>query len=975
MFWLFLLAVILVIILFTRSDKRKQSETDQQLAARNEQWAQFIASYALVAKSAKERALLQRMLDDIAAQNLAGQRQLAAQEAHLEEAYPETQDDTSKQQVQQPVTQTTPVQAAQPAAASTTTNYTMPEIQMDNASLLLYFGAFLFVAAVGLFIAFGGADGSVRTLLVFLLAAVFYAGGIWVYKTKPKLEQAGVAFVSIGIVIAPLVGAAAYLYIFDKANGPTIWLITSVACMALYVHALKVLRNPIISYLLIFTFLSLFESGVSIINAPIYYYGWALAAVGIILQVTNRYFSLWPELKEPTAVSAQVFLPVALISSVIMAGNNGVTQVGVSFIFATAFYGLMALDGTEEEKEINTGLAQISANVAVATLTYGLTESIKQTAVSLIVFAILQGLVVLVNKNKTGLIYNFATITILGSVASIGASINYSNILLIAVAAGALISFAIYLKQARGDAYGLSSLALISLPYIYGQLYAAPSLKAAPQALIGLGVLLALLAGYVLIARRAPDEQIKQFAQGSFIIAATTVIIGSLFAGPILVLAVSIASLLCFVVIAETEKTYIWADGASIFLLVAMARAWPDKSAFLIATASSLAILIIMALRYRREFLRWVGTFVWLALPIAMGQAAVWGSWGNQAYAWAYVVATIGLIIARSIARGVIFFSSKIPLMAYARNQSLSYVIGYSTAAAASVVISLNSKHSQTDTTIILVIMMCLSWILSKVVEKRVDILAIEPILAQLALLSLIRPEVAGAKLTLWILSSSSLAVVSYLISLYAEKSDSNDHDIIYSVEASILSAFLAPAAYFFTDHHLWSVALSLFVAGALCLHFTLDKRQSDREWAGAVIALSAMLFLQSFGIEELQAYVHVVIATLGIYAYWRAIRGEQKESENYIWATLIAATVPLALQALSGKSGGLYGWWLLIEQVVIMLIGMALGKGFVTRWGLFVATGAVLYQLRNLGYLALGVLALVLIGIAVYSLQKHSDK
>jgi len=57
------------------------------------------------------------------------------------------------------------------------------------------------------------------------------------------------------------------------------------------------------------------------------------------------------------------------------------------------------------------------------------------------------------------------------------------------------------------------------------------------------------------------------------------------------------------------------------------------------------------------------------------------------------------------------------------------------------------------------------------------------------------------------------------------------------------------------------------------------------------------------------------------------------------------------------------------------MLIGMALGKGFVARWGLFVATAAVLYQLRNLGYLALGVLALVLIGIAVYSLQKHNDK
>ncbi len=979
MFWLFLLAVILIVVFSSMSGKQKQKEINQQLAARNEQWAEFVMSYAIVAKTAKERALLQRMLDDIAAQNLAASRQLPAppnsETNNVEHTSEDDQASIKDETPYLPTAKATSLQTTQPTTASATTSYSLPEVQMDNASVLLYFGAFLFVASVGLFIAFGGANGSIRTLLVLLLAAVFYCAGIWVYRTKPKLKQAGVAFVSIGIVIAPLVGAAAYLYIFDKANGPIIWLLTSVFCLALYLHALRVLRSPIIGYLLIFTFLSLFESGVSIIDVPVYYYGWALATVGILLQLANRYIKLWPELKEPTAFTAQVFLPLAVISSIIMAGQNGVTQVGISFLFAVAFYGLSLLDGPAEEQEINAGLSQLSANAAVGTLTYGFTNSIKSVSIGLIAFAVLQAIIVLLAKKDSLLMGNFASITMVTAIAAIGAAINFHNVLLITAGATSLISFAIYLKQQRGDAYGLGSLALISLPYIYGQLVATPKMNGVSQASFGMVVLAGLLLTYALHVRKVVDKSIIEFAQGSFVAAAAVVMVGSLFANSITALACAIGISLMFVVIAEIDKAYIWADASSVLLLFAMARAWPDKHDFLIATTSSLIVLIILALRYRRELLRWAGTIVWLFLPIAMGQAALWGSWGPDAYGWAYLVATVGLVIARAIARGVIFFSSKIPVLAYARNQSLSYVIGYSVAAPVAVICSLNSSNSRTETTIILGALIIISWTLSKFVEKRIDIMAIVPILAQLALLSLIRPQVGGTKLTVWVLCSSALAVASYLVSVYAEKSNSNEHDIIYSVESSILAAFIAPAAYFFSEDNIWPIALSVLIAGLLCMHFTLDKRQSDREWSGGIIALSIMLLMQSLGVKELQAYVHVVVATFAIYAYWRATRGETQESDNYIWATLITATLPLTLQALRGQSGGVYGWWLLIEQVAIMLIGMALGKGFVARWGLFVATAAVLYQLRNLGYLALGVLALVLIGIAVYSLQKHNDK
>ena len=57
------------------------------------------------------------------------------------------------------------------------------------------------------------------------------------------------------------------------------------------------------------------------------------------------------------------------------------------------------------------------------------------------------------------------------------------------------------------------------------------------------------------------------------------------------------------------------------------------------------------------------------------------------------------------------------------------------------------------------------------------------------------------------------------------------------------------------------------------------------------------------------------------------------------------------------------------------MLIGMSIGKRIVTMWGLYVAVGAILYQLRGLGWAALTFLAIFLIGLAVFKIQKYTDK
>jgi hypothetical protein len=130
---------------------------------------------------------------------------------------------------------------------------------------------------------------------------------------------------------------------------------------------------------------------------------------------------------------------------------------------------------------------------------------------------------------------------------------------------------------------------------------------------------------------------------------------------------------------------------------------------------------------------------------------------------------------------------------------------------------------------------------------------------------------------------------------------------------------------------------------------------------------------MEFLGVRNPQAYSHVLVALFAVYAYWRHVRQEESKADEYIQLALATATIPLILQALTGAAGGLYGWWLLLEQIVIMLLGMTLNKRFMTMWGLYVALGAVLYQLRNLGWAALTVLALFIIGFAVRKLQKYN--
>jgi hypothetical protein len=409
----------------------------------------------------------------------------------------------------------------------------------------------------------------------------------------------------------------------------------------------------------------------------------------------------------------------------------------------------------------------------------------------------------------------------------------------------------------------------------------------------------------------------------------------------------------------------------SVLSLLPIIRSYEGGSILFYATIYALLLNIVLAVRYRLEVFRWIGSLVWFITPVALNSAFNF-SWEAEAFTIAYFVVAIGFLVARSIARGVMFISAKIPLAAYDRNKSLSYVVGYATSLFVLFATSLWAQNSQLYTTVALLVIMLLLHGIAVYIEKQRSIILLQPLLTQAFIVSFIRPDGTVTLINIYAVAATLAAAAWYwYVTDVMKDSDAQLHEYLRQIA---LGTTYIPAFASFSVGVAAVMPVSLAVAGITTLHFARSYTQVGREWAGAVIAISVMWFMQYLNVSELQAYTHVLAFLFAIYAYWRYVREEYDASTSYIWVTLAVATVPLALQALSTDSGGLYGWWLLLEQVFFLLVGLSINNKIITFWGLYVAIAAVLYQLRDLGWAALTILALTIIGIAIYQINKSGD-
>ena len=959
---LLIVALILITILIVRAIYKPKIDQEKSLTIegstnRDYGWIKFIQDYKSVAKTSSEKTLIDRMLSDIKSNGwLLPGDQVVKQDAPAIIIGPESVNNQSIAQVNSNIILPSKVKSKS-------------QIQLDNASLLLYFGAFLFVASTGLFVVFGGIPGGLRIFIVSLVAAIMYCSGIWLFKNKPKLKQAGMAFAGIGMAITPLIGLTAYNYLFNKSHATTIWFLTSIISLGLYAHSLIVIRKPLINYILIFTFLSLFESGISIINAPIYYYGWMLAAVGILLSLIGRIKGIWPDFAESTWYSSAVFLPLAVLVSLALAPSRGFLQLGISLILAAGYYGVEILYTKDITKATNAAIAHISFNLGISAILYAYSHSLPIMAAGIIVLSVIQvGLILFITKESI-MSKNFATIILTTQIVTVFLSWQKINIMLFSLVALLSTSTLIWLKQKRYDSYFIAALSLMFVPILYGHYYLTIPYTIQQITLLLLAALLIQLAVF-LVVKNSISKTDSKIADYAYFVSSLIVIVASLMTGHWFSVYISIFVSLTALLIAQRYKHREWAVISGVFVAIPLILGTQSSGAFLATNIAALVLNILISLYYRTEPNRWFSTILWLLLPISLGNGVLGSSWSINTFAWVYLLVMFILVISRAIARGVLFLSDHVPVVSYARSASISYVLGYSLATIVTVALSLFNNSNWIYSSLILSILTILIWIISRYIEKQNKILILIPVFIQIVILSLLRPSSQSNIINLYLLISIAVSVVGYIINSFIKIKD--EVSLNYKI-GSLITIFIAPVSVLFIQSTYWPMPLGLIVAGLLVFNYIGNQRQNYRELTLGIVTIGIFWLMGFWGIHAVQAYSHVLVVQFALYAYWRYSRKEVKQSDSYIYVMLATATIPLVVQALASQAGGLYGWWLLLEQVLFMVIGMTIGKRFVTLWGLYVAVGAVLYQLRNLGWAALTVLAVFLIGLAIHKIQKNS--
>lgn len=954
---IFLLLLALLVLVFVRGNQRPKDGASSRGDVSGDaaaELAHLIAGYEVRAKTKAEKQLVQSMLEDLEARGFIARNDVMRE--------------VGKAMPPAPVYEEMDVLQARGAASSAVRKST--SVQLDNVSILLYLGAFLFIASVGLFVAFSGFSGSLRTVAVAVVALVLYFGGVWLNHHMPRLAQAGLAFAGIGMGTVPFVGLAAYSFVLHASSGALVWLLTSLVCLMLYAHALITLRRPLLNYVLIFTILSLVESSVSVINAPIYYFGWGLSLLGILMAVLGRYRRLNGIFRASADNSARVFVPLAAVTALLLAGSHGTGQLGVSLLIAAVYYLFEFVYGNPTELVLNAAVAQGSSIAAAGMIAHGIHPGLVTAAVAVMIVSTLQVLAILLWPKKTELATNFASIVIAANVVALFLGARSPKLIVLGLVALIASAIIVWLKQVRVDAYGVVAVAWMLLPLAFGQLYLSSRLSMSQQAYLSLAALAVQFAVVFLLYRRSNGEW-QRASKLLFAASCAIVLLVAAFATPLACMIVSVAVAASLVLVSELAHEPVWAVMAGFAAVVPLAKLPDDPMWFAGGSAVALLANLGLALRYRQELTRWLASALWLIFPVASGSGFI-GHWTPAEFGWAYLVVCVGFVLARMVARGVVFLSTKTPVASYDRSASLAYVTGYTISGLAAVLVSLPSGASQLHTSLILTATGLLVWWLAVRVERQTALFVLLPLFAQALLLSAFRPVAATAQLDWYLLAAITVALFGYFAPLLSDQDNAWRMAI---QQGSLFGGLVAPLSFLFTGNTHLLMPIGLLAFTGMLYHYANKQGQSTRELIGSLGLLGLWWIMWFFGVRNLQAYTHVLALLFAVYAYWRYVRNERAASDQYLLVMLATATLPLILQALSGTAGSIYGWWLLLEQIFFMLFGMVIRRRFVIWWGLFVAVGAVMYQLRHLGWAALTVLALFLIGLAVYLLQKQNNQ
>ncbi len=205
----------------------------------------------------------------------------------------------------------------------------------------------------------------------------------------------------------------------------------------------------------------------------------------------------------------------------------------------------------------------------------------------------------------------------------------------------------------------------------------------------------------------------------------------------------------------------------------------------------------------------------------------------------------------------------------------------------------------------------------------------------------------------------------------YVSRRDDMRRDIM-SVSTLIVLLVVGLIGLFVLDSTVVAAALTVLVAAGMLVYEGYERRMvSAYELAVPIVTVALQrLVYEAYPDANVLVYTHWWAAAIGLQAYIRHRFGRSADGVRArAIIALTAVSVPTGIAAIA--SGGMYQVVFLIEHVLMLLVGFAMGKRLGLLWGAIGIGIALLWMLRGYTFILLALLGIGLIVLAVVKLLK----
>lgn len=543
-----------------------------------------------------------------------------------------------------------------------------------------------------------------------------------------------------------------------------------------------------------------------------------------------------------------------------------------------------------------------------------------------------------------------------------------------AVASGLVLSLAAYyLRPLRKFQKAFDSTALIvAVVSIYGT--AAASIEAAAWWRTGVTVLLAA-AVFAVQALYSDIQRTRSYygiAAHSTLILAALLIVGDFldsFEAGGYVLAVFVLVQFLILVLTRDERQSQstiftgWLYGLTAWLPFFALLFWLGERDNVVWGLTATAVLVsVLALQRRTAGMSWAVITAMLLLPATVGWYGLDDAWPAIVISLLYTVAAVAAFAIRYNTAAVLELRE-------------TWRAGYILLIITAFMWSLFAGQAVDLGVMSLVVGIAVIGI--SYCEKQAWLLGLAPLLAVLGINRLLYGTSADGAEGAFV-PSVTVAAIGYALSYIISKpEDAYRRSLVVStIGLALFGVFAGSAAREVPG--LLPPLILLMISGAIMAESRRFLPGLGGQLAGLGLAVFSLQWMISVSFDDVNwlVYTHMwAIYAAACAAYLRQA-GQPRESYRLFgYAALVVLSGPVALEAM-GSPESYYSLLLLAEHVALAVIGVMTQRPLLVKWGAAVTALSLIYMLRDYTYFNLGLIAVLLIGYAVYRIGRntHTD-